>query len=119
MLDVLQVLRAAAARVQDLLVADRSVDDLLDVRLGLLLLAGDVALGGLGRDQDVVEVAEPVVDLLGLGQFRQGAALVRQLGQALVDGLQVQQAELVGGVGVQGGPRYLGAFYGYVNDSTR
>jgi hypothetical protein len=55
-----------------------------------------------------------VVDLLGLGQLRQGAALVRELGQALVDGLQVQQAELVGGVGVQGGPRYLGTGYGYV-----
>jgi hypothetical protein len=81
---------------------------LFDVGLGLLLLAGDVSLGGLGGDQDVVEVTEPVVDLLGLGQLREGAALVRELGQALVDGLQVQQAELGGGVGVQGGPRYLG-----------
>jgi hypothetical protein len=96
-LDVLQVLGAAPARVEHLPVADGARHHLVDVGLGLLLLARDVALGGLGGDEDVVQVAQALVDLLGLGQLRQRAALVCQLVQADVDGLQVEQAELGGG----------------------
>jgi hypothetical protein len=41
-----------------------------------------------------VEVPEPVVDLLGLGELGQGAALVGQLVQSDVDRLEVEKAEL-------------------------
>jgi hypothetical protein len=44
-----------------------------------------------------VQVAQAVVDLLGLGELRKGAALVGQLVQADVDSLEVEQAELGGG----------------------
>nr|WP_236554146.1 hypothetical protein [Nocardioides sp. AX2bis] len=103
MLDPLEVLRAHAAGVHPLLVAGAARLDLLDVGVDLLLLrgqvrdldprvAGDVdepGPGGLERDEvrDLGQVRAAVGELVGLG----------------VELLELEQLDLGGRVGLQGG----------------
>nr|WP_241833154.1 hypothetical protein [Streptomyces caatingaensis] len=107
MLEVLQVLRAhAGAGVQALLVAGGALAHLVDVLLGLGLLAGGVALLGLRGDEEVAVLGEVALEGLDLGVLGQAPALVGELGEAGVEGLQIEEADLVGGRGVQlGAPR--------------
>ncbi|MEZ0068314.1 hypothetical protein ABIA32_004338 [Streptacidiphilus sp. MAP12-20] len=103
MLEVGQVLGGAdAARVEQLLVARGALADLVDVLLGLDQLALDVTELGLGGDGQRPELGEVGGALLDLGVLRQRAPAVGELVQAGVECLQVQQADLVGGRGVQG-----------------
>ncbi|MBB4892691.1 hypothetical protein FHS39_001702 [Streptomyces olivoverticillatus] len=102
MLEVLQVLGGhPGAGVQALLVAGGTLADLVDVLLGLGLLAGGVALLGLRGDEEVAVLGEVAFEGLDLGVLGQALALVRELGEADVQGLEVEEADLVGGRGVQ------------------
>ncbi|GGP40048.1 hypothetical protein GCM10010278_15970 [Streptomyces melanogenes] len=101
-LEGLQVLGGRdGARVQALLVAGGALADLVDVLLGLGLLAGGVALLGLRGDQQVAELGEVLVQRVDLGVLGQRLPLVGELRQAYVEGLYVEEADLVGGRGVQ------------------
>ncbi len=101
-LEVLQVLRGGdGARVEPLLVARGALADLVDVLLGLGLLAATVALLGLRGDEQVAQLAEVLGQRLDLGVLGQGLALVGELLEADVQGLDVEKADLVGGRGVQ------------------
>ncbi|GHC69308.1 hypothetical protein GCM10010507_55190 [Streptomyces cinnamoneus] len=105
MLEVLQVLGGhAGTGVQALLVAGGALADLVDVLLGLGLLAGAVALLGLRGDEQVAVLGEVAFEGDDLGVLREALALVGELGEADVQGLEVEEADLVGGRGV-----YLGA----------
>ncbi|GAA2714374.1 hypothetical protein GCM10010315_21500 [Streptomyces luteosporeus] len=110
MLEVLQVLRGqAGAGVQALLVAGGALADLVDVLLGLRLLAGAVALLGLRGDEQVAVLGQVALEGLDLGVLGQAPALVGELGEADVQGLEVEEADLVGGRGVQlGAPGVTG-----------
>ncbi|GHF33433.1 hypothetical protein LKL35_17715 [Streptomyces sp. ET3-23] len=107
MLEVLQVLGGhAGAGVQALLVAGGALADLVDVLLGLGLLAGGVALLGLRGDEEVAVLGEVALERLDLGVLGQALALVGELAEAGVQGLEIEEADLVGGRGVQlGAPR--------------
>lgn len=74
---------------------------LVDVLLGLGLLAGGVALLGLRGDEQVAQLGEVLGQRVDLGVLGQRPALVRELLQADVQVLDVQEADLVGGRGVQ------------------
>jgi hypothetical protein len=101
-LEVLQVLGGRdGAGVQTLLVAGGALAHLVDVLLGLRLLAGAVALLGLRGDEQVTQLAEVLVQRLDLGVLGQRLPLVRQLLKAYVEGLDVEESDLVGGRGVQ------------------
>ena len=107
-LEVLQVLgRGDRAGVQALLVAGGALAHLVDVLLGLGLLAGGVALLGLRGDEQVAQlVVSSLVERLDLGVLGQRLAPVRELVEPGVQGLDVEQSDLVGGRGVQlGAPR--------------
>jgi hypothetical protein len=102
-LEVGQVLGGAdAAGVQQLLVARGALADLVDVLLGLGQLALGVAELGLGGDGQRTQLGQVGVALLDLGVLGQRAPAVGELVEAGVECLQVQQADLVGGRGVQG-----------------
>jgi hypothetical protein len=102
-LEVGQVLGGAdAARIEELLVAGGALADLVDVLLRLGQLALGVAQLGLGGDGQRAQLSEVGVALLDLGVLGQRAPTVGELVQAGVECLQVQQADLVGGRGVQG-----------------
>lgn len=101
-LEVLQVLGGGHdAGVEALLVAGGALAHLVDVLLGLGLLARAVALLGLRGDQQVAELGEVLVQRLDLGVLGQRLPLVRELLQADVQGLDVEESDLVGGRGVQ------------------
>ncbi len=101
-LEVLQVLRGGdGAGVEPLLVAGGALADLVDVLLGLGLLAGAVALLGLRGDEQVAQLGEVLGQRLDLRVLRQRLALVGELLEADVQGLDVEEADLVGGRGVQ------------------
>lgn len=101
-LEVLQVLRGGdGAGVEALLVARGALADLVDVLLGLGLLAAAVALLGLRGDEQVAQLVEVLGERLDLGVLGQRAALVGELLEAGVQGLDVEEADLVGGRGVQ------------------
>jgi hypothetical protein len=102
-LQALEVLRVRdRTRVQAVLVARGARADLLDVGVGLRLLTGDVALLGLGRDDLVAQRRQARVQLGELGDLRERALLVRQLVELGVERLDVEEAELGFGLGVQG-----------------
>ncbi|GEK00619.1 hypothetical protein TNCT1_28950 [Streptomyces sp. 1-11] len=102
MLEVGQVLgRGDRAGVQALLVAGGALAHLVHVLLGLGLLAGGVALLGLRGHQQVAELREVLVQRLDLGVLGQRLPPVRELLQADVEGLDVEESDLVGGRGVQ------------------
>jgi hypothetical protein len=110
-LEVLQVLRVGdLARVEALLVASGALAHLVDVRFGLGLLPFGVALLRTGGDEQIAELGEvrlQRLDLLVLGQV---LALVCELRQSRVQGLDVQQSDLIGGRGVQlGAPEVMSA----------
>ncbi|GHG42401.1 hypothetical protein GCM10018791_70960 [Streptomyces zaomyceticus] len=100
-LEVLQVLRGGGTGVEALLVARGPLADLVDVLLGLGLLTAAVALLGLRGDEQVAQLGEVLGQRLDLGVLGQRAALVRELLEADVEGLDVEEADLVGGRGVQ------------------
>ncbi|GHG73557.1 hypothetical protein K9U14_02025 [Streptomyces griseocarneus] len=102
MLEVLQVLGGhAGAGVQALLVTGGALADLVDVLLGLGLLAGAVALLGLRGDEQVAVLGEVALEGGDLGVLGQALALVGELRQADVEGLEIEKTDLVGGRGVQ------------------
>ena len=102
MLEVLQVLRGGdGTGVQALLVAGGALAHLVHVLLGLGLLAGGVALLGLRGHQQVAQLGVVLGQRLDLGVLGQRPALVRELLEADVEGLDVEKADLVGGLGVQ------------------
>nr|WP_281154900.1 hypothetical protein [Streptomyces sp. HYC2] len=102
MLEVRQVLgRGDRAGVEALLVTDGALAHLVHVLLGLGLLAGAVALLGLRGDQQVAQLREVPVQRLDLGVLGQRLPLVGQLLEADVEGLDVEESDLVGGRGVQ------------------
>jgi hypothetical protein len=101
-LEVLQVLGGqAGAGVQALLVTGGALAHLVDVLLGLGLLAGGVALLGLRGDEEVAVLVEVGLQGGDLGVLGQALALVGELAEAGVEGLEVEEALLVGGRGVQ------------------
>ncbi|GGP54880.1 hypothetical protein GCM10010214_30000 [Streptomyces abikoensis] len=108
MLELLQVLGGhAGAGVQALLVAGGALADLVDVLLGLGLLAGAVALLGLRGDEEVAVLGEVALEGDDLGVLGEALALVGELGETDVQGLEVEEADLVGGRGVDlGAPDY-------------
>ncbi|EME97708.1 hypothetical protein H340_25147 [Streptomyces mobaraensis NBRC 13819 = DSM 40847] len=109
MLEVLQVLGGhPGAGVEPLLVAGGALADLVDVLLGLGLLAGGVALLGLRGDEEVAVLGEVPFEGLDLGVLGQRPALVGELAEAGVEGLEIQEADLVGGRGVQLGAPLTG-----------
>ncbi len=104
-LEVLQVLgRGDRAGVEALLVAGGALAHLVDVLLGLGLLAGGVALLGLRGDQQVAQLGERRPSAARSRRAR--AACLRlwaSCPQTDVEGLDVEKADLVGGRGVQFG----------------
>ncbi len=101
MLEGLQVLRAAAARLEARPVPRRPVANQLHVGLGLLDLALHVGQSGPRVDQLRVERSGLVLqgrDLAVLGQVRRGVVDLVETG---VDGLEIQQRELSDRVGFQ------------------
>ncbi len=103
-LEVLQVLgRGDRAGVEALLVAGGALPYLVDVLLGLGLLASGVALLGLRGDEQVAQFGEVRGQPLDLGVLGEVLALVVQLLQTLVEGLDFEKTDLVGGLGVQFG----------------
>jgi hypothetical protein len=93
-LDRLQVLGRPGAGVEPGLVPGGPVPDELDVGLRLGNLALDVGQGGPGPDQLAVEGGRLPLELGQPGQLRQVLPGVRDLVQARVDRLQVEQAPL-------------------------
>jgi hypothetical protein len=100
-LDGLQVLGRAGAGVEPGTVTGGAVPDQLDVGLGLLDLALDVGERGPGVDQLGVEGASLVLQRGDLTVGGQVGRRVRDLVEAGVDGLEVEQRELTGRVGFQ------------------
>ena len=97
----LEILGGAGSGVEAGAVAGGAVADQLDVGLGLLDLTLDVGQGGARVDQLGVERPRLVLqrrDLAVLGQVRRR---VGDLVEPHVDGLEVEQCELTGRVGVQ------------------
>ncbi|GAA5045900.1 hypothetical protein GCM10023336_09970 [Streptomyces similanensis] len=102
MLEAREVLRGGdRAGVQALLVAGGAAAHLVHVLLGLGLLAGAVALLGLRGHEQVAQLREVLGQRLDLGVLGQRPALVRELLEADVEGLDVEKSDLVGGRGVQ------------------
>ncbi|GHF71371.1 hypothetical protein GCM10018783_46360 [Streptomyces griseosporeus] len=102
MLQVGQVLGGGdRAGVQALLVAGGALAHLVHVLLGLGLLAGGVALLGLRGHEQVAQLGQVLGQRLDLGVLGQGLPLVGELLQADVEGLDVEESDLVGGRGVQ------------------
>ena len=105
MLQALQLLgRGDLPGVEALLVALGPGPHLVDVALGLGQLAGEVALLGLGAD-DAGRAATPssVSSSASAACSGRVAAPVRELVEAGVERLHVEQAQLVGGGGFQWG----------------
>ena len=103
-LEVLQVLgRGDGTGVEALLVAGGALAHLVDVLLGLGLLAGGVALLGLRGDQQVAQLGEVGAEPLELGVLGQVPALVVELRETRVECLDFEESDLVGGLGVQCG----------------
>ena len=104
---VLQALELLGGRdlpgVEPLLVALGPGPDLVDVALGLGQLARQVALLGLRDDDLVAQHARLGLQLGERGVLGQGATAVRELVEPGVEGLQVEQAALVGMSGFQCG----------------
>ena len=102
-LEVLELTRRTdLAPVEALLVARGACRDLINIRLGLRLLARDVALFGLRGDEEVLQLREPGRGGRDLFMLRQSSALVIELVEAGVVRLQFEQVQLVGSRGVQG-----------------
>ncbi|BDH04051.1 hypothetical protein HEK131_12780 [Streptomyces seoulensis] len=102
MLEAGEVLgRGDRAGVQALLVAGGTAAHLVHVLLGLGLLAGAVALLRLRGHQQVTELDEVLAQRLDLGVLGERVPLVRELLEADVEGLDVEESDLVGGLGVQ------------------
>ena len=101
MLDGLEVLRAPGAGVETGPVAGGPVADQLHVGLGLVDLPLHVGQGGTRVDQLGVERPGLVLERRDLAVLRQVRRRVRDLVEARVDGLEVQQRELSDRVGVQ------------------
>jgi hypothetical protein len=89
-LERLQLPGRPGTGIQPGLVPDGADPDLFDV----LLQPGDVAVEvvdrDLGPDPLVVERGDLPCQAVHFGVFRQGTAAVRQLGQAGVDGLEIE-----------------------------
>ncbi len=120
-LEALQILGAGhLARVQALLVAGGALPDLVDVLLGLGLFPCGVALLGPCGDQQVALLGQFGVQRTDFGVLRQRVTPVRELGQPDVEGLDVEQADLIGGGGVQLGAPSLarGAVWWVVHGSV-
>src|SRR5690606_20560104 len=101
-LEFLQVLgRGDGTGVEALLVAGGALAHLVDVLLGLGLLARAVALLGLRGDEQVAQLGEVPVQRLDLGVLGERLPLVRELLEADVEVLDVEKSDLVGGPGVQ------------------
>ncbi len=95
--------------VESLLVAGGALADLVDVRFGLGLFAGGVALLGLRGDEQVAQLGEVGLQGLDLLVLGQRLAPVRELAEPGVQLLDVEEADLVGGRGVQlGAPGLIG-----------
>ncbi|MFD7158091.1 hypothetical protein ACFV9C_26065 [Kribbella sp. NPDC059898] len=102
MLQVLQVARRGdLAGVEPLLVPRTALTNLLDIAVGLLLLALQVADLGVRGDQLAVDDGLLGGQVLERLVLRQRRALVRDLVELQVEILQVQQPALDGGLGVQ------------------
>ncbi len=102
LLEVLQVLGGGdGTGVQALLVAGGALAHLVHVLLGLGLLAGGVALLGLGGDEEVAQLGQILGQRLDLGVLGQRPAPVRELLEPDVEGLDVEESDLVGRLGVQ------------------
>src|SRR6478672_6320422 len=108
-LEGLEVLGAALARVEPRLVAGGTVAHELDVLVRLRQLALDVAGRRAGVDDVRLEGAELTPGRLDGRRLGQGGLGVRDLVQTRVDGLQVEQAPLAGRVGFQDTPPVSGA----------
>ena len=94
-LEALEVLRRRdGPGLEALLVAGHPLTHLVDVRLELVLLARDVARLGLGGHQLGAHRLLLLRQTAQLGDLRQGAATVLEVGKRLVDRLQVEQSGL-------------------------
>ena len=101
-LEILELTRRAdLAPVEAFMVASRTCPHLINVGLGLSLLAGDVALSSLRGDEEVLQLREPGRCGRDLFMLRQSSALVIELVEAGVVRLQFEQVQLVGSRGVQ------------------
>ena len=102
MLQALQLLgRGHLPGVHPLLVALGPDPHLVDVALGLAQLAAEVARLGLGADDLVAQRGDPRLELGQRGVLGQSRPAVRELVDARVESLDVEQALLVGGGGFQ------------------
>src|SRR6478735_6144780 len=108
-LEGLEVLGAALARVEPRLVAGGTVPDELDVLVRLRQLTLDVTGRRAGVDDVRLERSELTPSRLDGRRLGQGGLGVRDLVQTRVDGLQVEQAPLAGRVGFQDTPPGSGA----------
>ena len=79
--------------------------DLVDVRLGLALLPGEVFLRRVHGHDLVVQCAVPGRDLVGLGDLREGSPAVLQSAQLRIDVGQLEQPLLRLGRCFHGSPR--------------
>ena len=99
-LDGLEVLGRAGAGVEPGLVAGRPVTHELHVGLGLGDLALHVTELGARAHQLVVDEAGLALEVGELGELGQVGARVDDLVEPGVDGLEVEQPQLAGGLGV-------------------
>ncbi len=104
MLDRLEVLGGAGAGVEPGLVAGGPVAHQLDVGLGLGHLALHVTELGARSHQLVVDEPGLALEVGELRELRQVGARVGDLVESRVDGLEVEQPQLAGGLGVHGLP---------------
>jgi hypothetical protein len=108
-LKALQLLgRGHLPRVETLLVPLGALPDLVDVGLGLDLLPADVGVLGLGGDQQVADLVTADGQFRDRGGLGQGPAAVRQLIDAGVQRLQVEQPPLVRECDVQRSSSWCG-----------
>ena len=108
MLQALQLTRRRhLPRVEPLLIARRPCAHLLDVGVRLRLLPSQVARLRLRGDEEISGGREPGFQRGDLRELGQGTPAVRQLVEPGVERLQVEQALLVGGSGVQRGSSVL------------
>ena len=108
MLQVLELLgRRHPAGVEQLLVLGGAGAHLLDVGLGLGERALEVVDLGLAGDDAVAQRRDAALEVGDRRQLRQRPALVLDLGETGVERLQVEQAELDGGLGVHRSPHVL------------
>jgi hypothetical protein len=83
-----------------LLVAERTLPDLVNVELQPPLLPGHIVDLGLDPHHFIREHGQPFLQTSDLSEFGERTTAVRQLGKGEIDRLEIEQAPLNGGSGI-------------------